>query len=186
MVPYTVGYSCPMDEIRHLLYFRFYDGICKWEEGSQTPILHIGWAKPLVSTISKFDAEVRAQVNIVCSTDSDEPRDKPKGTQGDKTEAKDNDNDKWNNNSDNTEMSVREQLTAAVNSRPRVTLYSHKMAALKPLLLAERLNTHALQLQLTAQSQLQRPHAPTKRRDDDDQTTSVCTTARAKRARRER
>lgn len=82
-------------------------------------------------------------------------------------------------------MSVREQLTAAVNSRPRVTLYSHKMAALKPLLLAERLNTHALQLQLTAQSQLQRPQAPTKRRDDDDQNSSM-PTARAKRARRER
>lgn len=47
---------------------RFYDGICQWEEGSATPVLHIGWAKPLVNTISKFDAEVRAQVNIVCET----------------------------------------------------------------------------------------------------------------------
>ncbi|EFX68372.1 hypothetical protein DAPPUDRAFT_63144, partial [Daphnia pulex] len=37
----------------HLL--RFYDGICQWEEGSCTPVLHIGWAKPLVNTISKFD-----------------------------------------------------------------------------------------------------------------------------------
>lgn len=45
---------------------RFYDGICQWEEGSATPVLHIGWAKPLVNTISKFDANVRAQVNIVC------------------------------------------------------------------------------------------------------------------------
>lgn len=45
---------------------RFYDGICQWEEGSATPVLHIGWAKPLVNTISKFDADVRAQVNIVC------------------------------------------------------------------------------------------------------------------------
>lgn len=47
---------------------RFYDGICQWEEGSATPVLHIGWAKPLVNTISKFDADVRAQVNIVCET----------------------------------------------------------------------------------------------------------------------
>lgn len=47
---------------------RFYDGICQWEEGSATPVLHIGWAKPLVNTISKFDADVRAQVNIVCDT----------------------------------------------------------------------------------------------------------------------
>lgn len=92
-------------------------------------------------------------------------------------------NGKWSG-AENTEMSVREQLTAAVNSRPKVTLYSHKMAALKPLLLAERLNSNALQLQLTAQSQLQRPLAPTKRRVDEEQN---CTqTARSKRARRER
>ncbi|XP_048517203.1 menin isoform X1 [Dendroctonus ponderosae] len=45
---------------------KFYDGICQWEEGSATPVLHIGWAKPLVNTISKFDADVRAQVHIVC------------------------------------------------------------------------------------------------------------------------
>lgn len=48
---------------------RFYDGICQWEQGSATPVLHIGWAKPLVNTISKFDADVRAQVNIVCESE---------------------------------------------------------------------------------------------------------------------
>ncbi|CAG9785707.1 unnamed protein product [Diatraea saccharalis] len=166
---------------------RFYDGICKWEEGSQTPILHIGWAKPLVSTISKFDAEVRAQVNIICNTESDENKEEPKEatTTEKKEEPNNEDKDKWNNNADNTEMTVREQLTAAVNSRPRVTLYSYKMAALKPLLLAERLNTHALQLQLTAQSQLQRPLAQAKRRAEDEQNQST-QTARGKRARRER
>uniref|UniRef100_A0A2M3Z431 Menin n=1 Tax=Anopheles braziliensis TaxID=58242 RepID=A0A2M3Z431_9DIPT len=46
---------------------RFYDGICKWEEGSQTPILHIGWAKPLVATIAKFDHDIRSQVIIQCA-----------------------------------------------------------------------------------------------------------------------
>ncbi|KAG8222671.1 hypothetical protein J437_LFUL002553 [Ladona fulva] len=51
----------------HLL--RFYDGICQWEEGAATPVLHIGWARPLVNTISKFDAEVRSQV-IIMSNDS--------------------------------------------------------------------------------------------------------------------
>ncbi|CAF4847735.1 unnamed protein product [Pieris macdunnoughi] len=157
---------------------RFYDGICKWEEGSQTPILHIGWAKPLVSTISKFDSEVRAQVNIVCNTDNNHiGEDVPTQSENNSTGS----NDSWND-ALNVEMTVREQLTAAVNSRPRVTLYSHKMAALKPLLLAERLNTHALQLQLTAQSQLQRPQ--TQRRDDDEQNSGSA--GRAKRARRER
>ncbi|XP_058125097.1 menin [Anopheles ziemanni] len=46
---------------------RFYDGICKWEECSQTPILHIGWAKPLVATIAKFDHDIRSQVIIKCA-----------------------------------------------------------------------------------------------------------------------
>lgn len=46
----------------HLL--RFYDGLCEWEEGSSTPVLHIGWAKPLVSTISKFPGNVRSVVDI--------------------------------------------------------------------------------------------------------------------------
>lgn len=167
--------------------FRFYDGICKWEEGSQTPILHIGWAKPLVSTISKFDAEVRAQVFIICSPEGDNEEDQKitEPTVSCDKNGSNNGSDRWNNNSENAEMTVREQLTAAVNSRPRVTLYSHKMAALKPLLLAERLNTHALQLQLTAQSQLQRPQAPKKKRDEDENLPSG-PTARAKRARRER
>ena len=48
---------------------RFYDGICQWEEGANTPVLHIGWARPLVNTISKFDASIRAQVMIDCYED---------------------------------------------------------------------------------------------------------------------
>jgi len=41
----------------HLLCF--YDGICKWEEGSPTPVLHVGWATYLVQSLSRFDAQVR-------------------------------------------------------------------------------------------------------------------------------
>lgn len=123
----------------------------------------------------------------MCSPDLDEKSELDNdetSSNNDGGEKRDDEKDKWNNNSDNTELTVREQLTAAVNSRPTVTLHSHKMAALKPLLLAERLNTHALQLQLTAQSQLQRPQAPSKRRDDEEHVTLP--TSRAKRARRER
>lgn len=38
---------------------RFYDGICKWEEGSPTPVLHVGWATYLVQSLSRFEAQVR-------------------------------------------------------------------------------------------------------------------------------
>lgn len=40
-------------------------------------------------------------------------------------------------------------------SKPRLYLRSHKMAGLKDLLMSEKLNTHAISLQLTAQSQVQ-------------------------------
>ena len=58
-----------LDLIYIVLFFRFYDGICQWEEGSQTPILHIGWAKHLVYTISKFDYDIRSQVIIIIKSD---------------------------------------------------------------------------------------------------------------------
>lgn len=41
----------------HLL--RFYDGICKWEEGSPTPVLHVGWATFLVQSLGRFEGQVR-------------------------------------------------------------------------------------------------------------------------------
>jgi menin len=50
----------------------FYDGICSWEEDSQTPVLHIGWAKPMVNTCSKFDAEIRARVDIPREADDED------------------------------------------------------------------------------------------------------------------
>ncbi|XP_075225857.1 menin 1 [Lycorma delicatula] len=189
----------------HLL--RFYDGICQWEEGSQTPVLHIGWAKPLVNTISKFDAEVRTQVVILGRglIESEDNKDDMKEVGG----------DLLNNNNDccktregdlisSLESKVKdckqvglhpsiEALTAACSERilnrdfllqgggepfvggsefagtssgaevlkietalqPKLILHSQKMRGLKDLLLAEKLNTHAISLQLTAQSQVQ-------------------------------
>jgi len=54
----------------HLL--RFYDGLCGWEEGSSTPVLHIGWAKPLVATIAKFPPYIRAKVDIKAETEEND------------------------------------------------------------------------------------------------------------------
>ncbi|KAK6640164.1 hypothetical protein RUM44_011850 [Polyplax serrata] len=211
----------------HLL--RFYDGICQWEEGSQTPVLHIGWAKPLVHTISKFDAEVRAQVKIEQKNPADEnfnTKDIKKGHGNELEEQLNNNVDacktrefiknlesKVNRNDDDTSSlnpkivaltavcsekilnpkyliqggdepfvkdSLRnsssvylgeqqQEITDIVpstsrestvenhvsNSQPRIVLHSQKMIGLKDLLLAEKLNTHAISLQLTAQSQVQ-------------------------------
>nr|XP_022914489.1 menin [Onthophagus taurus] len=198
---------------------RFYDGICQWEEGSATPVLHIGWAKPLVNTISKFDADVRAQVNIVCEAEhvnedksinktngnsvncfnnnnyciSEEPKNKT----GDQ-ETKENlhpsiealtagcsekilnpeyllqgggspfmggDEEKTNGMSPSTskvqekkeiiEKEEEKPIDIPDKSKPTIILHSQKMKELKGLLLAEKLNTHAISLHLTAQSQVQ-------------------------------
>lgn len=48
-----------------------------------------------------------------------------------------------------------EEKSIEENTRPTIILHSHKMKELKDLLLAEKLNTHAISLHLTAQSQVQ-------------------------------
>ena len=58
---------------------RFYDGICCWEEGSPTPVLHIGWAKPMVASFSKFDAVVRNQLKFSGSLNSEEDEELDEG-----------------------------------------------------------------------------------------------------------
>ena len=49
---------------------QFYDGICQWEEGSSTPVLHVGWAKHLVFSLSKFCPVVREMLN--CRAEGEE------------------------------------------------------------------------------------------------------------------
>merc|ERR1712141_97092 len=100
---------------------RFYDGICCWEEGSPTPVLHIGWAKPMVASFSKFDAVVRNQLKFSGALNSDE----------DESNSK----------------------SASPGILTKMELQSAKMIGLKELLCSEKMNTSAIQLQLTAQSQ---------------------------------
>ena len=43
---------------------QFYDGLCSWEEESSTPVLHIGWVKPIVKCFAAFEFAVRAKLDI--------------------------------------------------------------------------------------------------------------------------
>uniref|UniRef100_L7MA60 Menin n=1 Tax=Rhipicephalus pulchellus TaxID=72859 RepID=L7MA60_RHIPC len=218
----------------HLL--RFYDGLCAWEEGSATPVLHIGWARPLVGTIAKFPASVRSAVSVHASTGDDEEEAEQKNHKDAPPSVSKEDSKKGSETSSQDSLmadgklpkeedflkSLENQLGQS-NGPPHpdivalaaacaenilnpdyllgcgepfstkngnngksgsrssgdggaatVTLSSQKMAGLKDLLLAEKLNTSAIQLQLTAQSQVQvvkrgqsnpagGPHEPTTR-----------------------
>ncbi|KAL1122304.1 hypothetical protein AAG570_003709 [Ranatra chinensis] len=168
---------------------RFYDGICQWEEGSQTPVLHIGWAKPLVNTISKFDSVVRSQVIILNHETVVDVSLLNNNNDCCKTQEILNDLESKITKESSLHPKIK-ALTAACGERilnkdfllqgggepfvetttipstsaedfkfeksqPTLILHSQKMRGLKDLLLSEKLNTHAISLQLTAQSQVQ-------------------------------
>lgn len=210
--------------------FRFYDGVCQWEEGSHTNILHIGWAKPLVTTIGRFDAEIRSQVIINCGRDDEDVSKQTEGESNNNiaSDTIDKTDDKSTTDTvistlealtaacgekilnpdfllqgggqpfaeqqqidvkpavDEKSVSVKEEIDAKAGEtsdqnkpkekdtsteisapvyeppedlilpkRPTITLYSRKMKGIKDLLLAEKLNTQAISLQVTAQSQTQ-------------------------------
>ncbi|MCJ8731691.1 hypothetical protein PDJAM_G00202380 [Pangasius djambal] len=184
----------------HLL--SFYDGICKWEEGSPTPVLHVGWATFLVQSLSRFDAQIRQKVTIITKESepqddddqaSDDPREgrrrgprreskaeesagpsppattaappsqpgQPKkvggeggrrrssaGGRGKETDGK--------NEASSPNSPVPSPTQAVVaSSGPVVTFHSEKMKGMKELLSAAKINSSAIKLQLTAQSQVQ-------------------------------
>lgn len=110
---------------------QFYDGLCSWEEDSCTPVLHIGWVKPIVKSFAAFEFSVRSQLDITI-LEEEEARPPP------------------------GPPAPRHRLPGAKlgkDGRVKVTLFSSKIGDLKPLLQCEKLNSSALHLHLTAQSQ---------------------------------
>ncbi|XP_066942615.1 menin isoform X3 [Macrobrachium rosenbergii] len=139
----------------------FYDGICEWEEGSATPVLHIGWAKALFNTISKFDAHVRSHVKMICiDPDSADLSDNGdlQGSAVEKAaaaEARTSQDQNGNMATDCINLTEEDIDPSEVLHRwPLVKLASAKMRGLRDLLLADKLNSQAISLQLTAQSQV--------------------------------
>uniref|UniRef100_A0A1A8D9E3 Menin n=1 Tax=Nothobranchius kadleci TaxID=1051664 RepID=A0A1A8D9E3_NOTKA len=187
----------------HLL--RFYDGICKWEEGSPTPVLHVGWATYLVQSLSRFDAQVRQKVSIItkepeCQDDDDQSSEDPREgrRRGPRRESRLEDQSSspaaptspstlppaaaqpkkvgdgvvrrrssQNLRAPETEGPAKSPSQDSVSSPssqqqaspcpagPVVVFQSEKMKGMKELLCAAKVNSSAIKLQLTAQSQVQ-------------------------------
>uniref|UniRef100_A0A8C4S8J1 Menin n=1 Tax=Erpetoichthys calabaricus TaxID=27687 RepID=A0A8C4S8J1_ERPCA len=189
----------------HLL--RFYDGICKWEEGSPTPVLHVGWATFLVQSLSRFDGQVRQKVSIITkdteppdeddqsSEDQREARrrgprreskpeeppvipakksapEKPveqtvphpkrrtstslRGIEREKEKEREGHKEKESKLAlSNTSSSPVPCITTPNITGPVVIFHSEKMKGMKELLSATKVNSSAIKLQLTAQSQVQ-------------------------------
>ncbi|XP_032833371.1 menin [Petromyzon marinus] len=179
----------------HLL--RFYDGICKWEEGSTTPVLHVGWATFLVQSVSRFDSKARQLVTVESQdpeSDSDESQEEAgaredgvraaggkKGAataaaatasaasaRGGRDEAAASRRVSRQNSGDaappapsedgDRAATCHQQLPPPVptaTGNPGLALLSEKMKGMKELFVSAKLNTSAIKLQLTAQSQVQ-------------------------------
>lgn len=183
----------------HLL--RFYDGICKWEEGSPTPVLHVGWATYLVQSLSRFDAQIRQKVSIITKdtepVDDDDqssedlregrrrgPRresklDEPAGSAspnpalpaqnqnpvpkkvgGEGGRRRSSASTRGKEADGKNEPSSPSPIPSpsqppAVQGGPVVVFHSEKMKGMKELLSAAKVNSSAIKLQLTAQSQVQ-------------------------------
>lgn len=132
---------------------RFYDGICKWEEDSPTPVLHVGWATFLVQSLGRFDAQVRQQVTLVNSDsaneddDSDDNRRRPARRESKPGEPV-----------QPLQRSTPEQNEEDIEEGTQeltLSFQSQKMKGMKELLVAAKVNSSAIKLQLTAQSQVQ-------------------------------
>lgn len=191
---------------------QFYDGICLWEEGSLTPVIHADWAKKLVQAINKFTPECRSMFSLDKEKEKrdkeEEKRNKEeqkKDKEVDKRDKKEEKSDKEEGKKDKEEeksdkveekgdkeeeKSEREEEKSAKEeekkdkeeksskpteptttidekeqptdkpAKPEISLVlkSAKMKDLRKLITSSgKLNTSAIKLQLTAQSQVSVP-----------------------------
>ncbi|XP_068730019.1 menin-like [Montipora capricornis] len=132
------------------LVLQFYDGICLWEEGSHTPVLHADWAKKLVQSLSKFSSSCRSALSSG-HMEKLLPRREPLK----------NDTDGGTLSSASTKIEDNSLIAASVENGKKsleLNLKSEKMRGMRDLLTTGgKINTSAIKLQLTAQSQVSVP-----------------------------
>ena len=251
----------------YAMVLQFYDGLCEWEEGSSTPVLHITWAQHALYSLGRFDFKARANLTLKSATPMDDvdarsddsavsshsaklkqtsdslqrssqrSRGRPSKPVSPKSPVDDGDksvsdvntnqaspaevpSDAANVPPDAANMedksdTVADKISDDQKSPPLTTddtvsetsaggdavvvgrgddtdavqaclmLRSEKMVGMKDLLVAERLNSGAIKLQLTAQSQVHLRHSRTAAAAEYVTSDAVPSSAPRKRIRRE-
>lgn len=245
----------------YAMVLQFYDGLCEWEEGSSTPVLHITWAQHALYSLGRFDFRARANLTLQSAVpeDDDSKSDdsavsshsaklrqmsdslhrsthrapsKPAKTVSPVSSVDDGSKSTIDANSSqvppadisaevgNTEDKpntlvdkISDEQTVSEKSPPStvdfpadaseaqasigadgeggdtalacLVLRSEKMTGMKDLLVAERLNSGAIKLQLTAQSQVHLRHSRTAAAADYATSDVTPSSASRKRIRRE-
>jgi menin len=161
----------------------FYDGLCSWEESSRWPVLHITWSKHFVSSLNKFPPSIRSRVKVSVTstarvndmTIDDRTAASPVDEEGQESIKT---TDTGEEVSSKTSQEIRDIVKqcsrdphfllsthhgqdgdddqVAQTTTTEIRVSSKKMSELRDLLVkAEgKLNSSAIQLQLTAQSSL--------------------------------
>lgn len=146
----------------YALVLQFYDGVCLWEEGSHTPVLHADWAKKLVQSILRFSPSCRSALTSSRAgtftprpdpVKNDLPDIKPSASDA-ASSSSSSTNDKLENSNSTTAASVENSCKQQVV----LNLRSEKIRGMRDLLTTSgKINTSAIKLQLTAQSQVSVP-----------------------------
>ena len=151
----------------------FYDGLCAWEEESKWPVLHVGWSKYLVSSLNRFPGDVRARVRLLSSDPESAAAAAPASSErsGERIASLvagcSRDPDFLATTSCAAAAAAAEEEeapaapAAAEDQEVRLHVRSAKMRELRDLLVKRegKLNSSAIQLQITAQSSLFSTHA---------------------------
>ena len=246
----------------YAMVLQFYDGLCEWEEGSSTPVLHITWAQHALYSLGRFDFKARAKLTLKTAVPEDDAdaksddsavsshsaklrqtsdslhrstqrvhgklvkTDSPMSPLDDDTKSTPDANasqvppadisTEVKNTEGKPEMlvdkisdehTISEKSPASTVDFPAdasvaqastgageegadaatacLVLRSEKMTGMKDLLVAERLNSGAIKLQLTAQSQVHLRHSRTAAAADYATSDVTPSSASRKRIRRE-
>jgi len=238
----------------YAMVLQFYDGLCEWEEGSSTPVLHITWAQHALYSLGRFDFKARAKLTLKSAVPEDDVDSKSddsavsshsaklrqmtdslhrrahikpakavsplsSGDDGNKSTPDANADEvppadmsaEVKTNEDRPDISGQQAVgdksplstvdspadgcEAQVSTGADVeggdtaqaclVLRSEKMTGMKDLLVAERLNSGAIKLQLTAQSQVHLKHSRTAAAADYAVSDITPSSVSRKRVRRE-
>ena len=163
MMKSPAGAALSLDPELYAMVLTFFDKICLWESGSQTPILHCGWAKRFITVVTRFPSNVRKKACdntiMVIDMNSAPVRERPEKWTV------------WMNKAAQQSIDCTRHMchimSASLSDSPSSTrmtkvryirqcfgLQSEKLRGVSEMLTtADKLNPAALELQLTALSQ---------------------------------
>ncbi|XP_033103423.1 uncharacterized protein LOC117106181 [Anneissia japonica] len=113
---HSVTQNSPLCDPECYAYFlQFFDGLCKWEEGSVTPVLHITWSKKFIGVVSKFASGVRELIDIHVENEQDFEDDE---------EEEEDDDEHQKENVVKPKMSKDEKMTSESHTKTKISLRS--------------------------------------------------------------